>query len=559
MSLKQYYEKELTKLHDEAHLFSIEFPEHAAALNLEKNKATDPNVQRLLEGCAFLSARIHQMVDDEADHLPEQLIQRLWPQLAEGFPSVCIVQASPLPGLQKSLTLPVNTALQTDLLGDENTACRFMTTSELCILPISLSEVGVQNSGAETLRLTFEANGLLTWDQLDLKTISLFIDSPRIKACAILHLLLSPSSILKIYADGVLCRSPGLHFNSAVICPENLLNPNKESGLNAQQLVFEAFAFPEKMQCLSLCGLESVDIPVNTKKISLEISNPKLLNPLFSLRKEEVKLFAVPCINQFEQDCEPILLDHKHHRYALTADHARPHSLQILSVISVEGLTEINHEPVIYRPLHRVTDRKQANYVVKFQSINSELSQVYLSFNTTNLQKESLSVRAKVSNGHTPRRFIRPCTMNLVDRQYASLVEMTNLHQPTAYLPQESSKLTHYLLQQLRVQVEQLRDAQHLKGLLTLLNRSNNAQVEKRINAILELNVQVRSLIKRGIFYQVQAFRITLDETGFTSVSDCFIFGLLLHAFFQSSAELATVIETTLVCLPSEEEFTWLG
>jgi type VI secretion system protein ImpG len=559
MTLKNYYEKELTKLHEEANLFSLEFPEHAAALNLEKSKATDPNVQRLLEGCAFLSARIHQMVDEEADHLPEQLIQRLWPQLAEGFPSVCIAQAKPLPGLQKSMILPEGTVLQTGLLGDENTACQFLTTSSLSIHPISVSGFTLDHTAGEALTFSFEANGLLSWDQFDLDTITLYIDTPRIKACGILHLLLSPTSHVKIYADGRMCKSAELRFSSAALSPDRLLNPNAESGLNAQQLVFEAFAFPEKMQCLTLAGLDLCDIPVNTKIVSIEVFNTKVFNSSFSVSKEDIKLFAVPCINRFEHDCEPILLDHKHHRYALTADHAKPQSMQILSLISVEGMTEVNHLPVHYESLNRVTDYNQPNYTLKTQAINTEISQVYISFNSIKIQKESISVRAKVSNGHTPRRFIRPGTLRLADRQSASLLEMTNLHQPTAYLPQESAKLTHYLLQQLRVQVEQIRSAEHLKSLLSLLNRSKSPQFEKRIASIKALHVQARSMIKRGIFYQVQAFRLDLDETGFTSGSDCFLFGLLIHSFFQASAELATIIETTLICHPSEEEFKWLG
>ncbi len=65
MSLNKYYQDELAYLRELGAEFANENPNLASFLSRE---SSDPDVERLLEGFAFLTGRLRQKLDDE---LPE--------------------------------------------------------------------------------------------------------------------------------------------------------------------------------------------------------------------------------------------------------------------------------------------------------------------------------------------------------------------------------------------------------------------------------------------------------------------------------------------------------
>lgn len=62
--LLHYYNIELQHLREMGTEFSREFPKVAGRLGLEGFECADPYVERLLEGFAFLAARVHLKLDD---------------------------------------------------------------------------------------------------------------------------------------------------------------------------------------------------------------------------------------------------------------------------------------------------------------------------------------------------------------------------------------------------------------------------------------------------------------------------------------------------------------
>jgi type VI secretion system protein ImpG len=59
------YNEELLHLRSEAAEFGREFPDTAARLALDENRVEDPYVERLLEGVAFLSARVRLKLEKQ--------------------------------------------------------------------------------------------------------------------------------------------------------------------------------------------------------------------------------------------------------------------------------------------------------------------------------------------------------------------------------------------------------------------------------------------------------------------------------------------------------------
>ena len=68
-----------------------------ARLELEPGKCEDPHVERLLEGFAFLTARVQSRIDSDLPEISEALLDVLHPQYVRPIPSMSLVQLHPDP------------------------------------------------------------------------------------------------------------------------------------------------------------------------------------------------------------------------------------------------------------------------------------------------------------------------------------------------------------------------------------------------------------------------------------------------------------------------------
>ena len=99
----------------------------------------DPHVERLLEGVAFLGARVQQRLDDEFPELTDALLGVLYPHYLAPFPSCSIAQFHCQPDLDAPVHLPAGIALTTEPVRGE--ACRFRTAWEQTLWPIEIEAV----------------------------------------------------------------------------------------------------------------------------------------------------------------------------------------------------------------------------------------------------------------------------------------------------------------------------------------------------------------------------------------------------------------------------------
>ena len=90
--LLYYYERELSFLRRMGAEFAQKYPKVASRLQLEPNKCEDPHVERLLEGFAFLAARVHVRLDDDFSEISEALLNLIYPHYVRPIPSLGLVE-----------------------------------------------------------------------------------------------------------------------------------------------------------------------------------------------------------------------------------------------------------------------------------------------------------------------------------------------------------------------------------------------------------------------------------------------------------------------------------
>src|SRR3954453_18468426 len=93
--LLKYYDTELRHIRELGGEFAREFPKIAGRLSLDSFECADPYVERLLEGFAFLAARVQLKIDAEFPSFTQHMLELLYPGYLAPTPSMTLVQLRP--------------------------------------------------------------------------------------------------------------------------------------------------------------------------------------------------------------------------------------------------------------------------------------------------------------------------------------------------------------------------------------------------------------------------------------------------------------------------------
>ncbi len=152
----KYFLSELAYLREMGRAFGLANPSVAGML---VERGADPDVERLLEGFAFLTARIRERVDDDVPEMVHVLTDLLLPHYLRPVPASTIIEFTPqVRALRGRSTVPAGVEIAARPL--DGTSCVFRTTSDVELLPLTLEEAMLDKSSvtAPVLRLFFQAH-----------------------------------------------------------------------------------------------------------------------------------------------------------------------------------------------------------------------------------------------------------------------------------------------------------------------------------------------------------------------------------------------------------------
>ena len=122
--------------------FAQQFPKIAARLGMSGLEVADPYVERLLEGAAFLAARVQLKLDAEFPRFTQRCSRSSIPHYLAPTPSMLVAQMHPDkddPGLASGTrTVPRGTMLHSIVGPDDATACEFRTAHDVTLLPLEV-------------------------------------------------------------------------------------------------------------------------------------------------------------------------------------------------------------------------------------------------------------------------------------------------------------------------------------------------------------------------------------------------------------------------------------
>lgn len=386
--LLRYYERELAHLRKSAGEYAREFPKIAKRLELDESECPDPYVERLLEGFAFMAARVQLKLDAEFPRFTQHLLEAVYPQYLAPLPSMCIAQYTPDyhdAALAPGLKVPRGTAMRSTIGKGERTACEFRTGHEITLLPLRLTEaqyytreIGALDlpgdvlgrTGARSaLRVRLEATAGLTFAELALTDLSLHFAGSDQTPMRLHELLLTR-------CVGVVVRPPGKPAPWTRIIPgtnvtpvgyedEQALLPLSPRSFHGYRLLHEYFALPQRYLFADVKGLgksvKSVGANAKVKELDLIFvcdQEDRALEGMVSATNTQ--LFCVPAINLFPRRADRIHVSDSEWEYHVVPDRTRPMDYEIFDVLGVEGYGEKGEEQQRFRPFYAASDFSDA-------------------------------------------------------------------------------------------------------------------------------------------------------------------------------------------------------
>ncbi len=369
-TLLPYYQRELDAIKRLAGEFADANPKIAGRLRLTADAVDDPHVARLLEGVAFLAARVHHRLDDEFPELTDALLGLLYPQYLAPVPSCMMAQFT----CQADLKAPARLArgLQIDTEPVRGETCRFRTTSDLTLWPIEVEAVRLSGlplvapanplaAGAlAVLRITLRCAAADTsFTQLGVDQLRFFLRGPGNQTLP-LYELLGAHAISVACADSAADPAPVLlpaaSIRPAGFAPEEALVPWPARGFSGFRLLGEYFAFPDKFLFLDFTGLEAKTLVAAGNRMEIFVYLDRALPELErSIGAQSLALGCTPLVNLFPQRCEPIPLSHTETEYRAVPDARRPRAAEVWSIEQVrESRPDGSTRP--WRPFHRLAE-----------------------------------------------------------------------------------------------------------------------------------------------------------------------------------------------------------
>lgn len=349
-SLLPYYDRELAAIRKLAGEFAEANPKVAGRLRVTADAVDDPHVERLLEGVAFLAARVQHRLDDDAPELSDALLELLCPHLLAPVPSMSTVRLLPKPEAKLASPVARGTTLQTQPVRGETLhyrSCHHTTLWPLAVERAKLAGLPIQAPvnphaprAAAVLRLSLATTvPALKFSELAPDRLRLHLRGSGPTAVQLLELLCT-STVSIALADGVDDKRPTFLPREALsqvgFDADEAALPWPQRAFSGHRLLTEYFAFPEKFLYLELSGLEARTLvqAQSTMEVFIYLSRGHA-DLERSVDADNFVLGATPVVNLFHQAAEPVAMDGTQSEWLVVPDARRPAALEIYALEAV--------------------------------------------------------------------------------------------------------------------------------------------------------------------------------------------------------------------------------
>ncbi|MDR9467440.1 type VI secretion system baseplate subunit TssF [Marinospirillum sp.] len=555
-----YYRDELERLRHLAVDYADKEPELARHLV----PGSDPDVERLLEGVAFLTAGLRDQMQRQAPELTRNLLEVTAPDSLLALPSTALLQFLPRNGLKEALYLPAGTPVGSDPRLDKKVV---FTTSQACrVLPLQLTncevaEVTSRADGASCyLDLELQATASNLAELLSDHPLDIQISGNLANRADIYWLLVHESRAIEVLVEGQ--SQPGVE---ACIEQSERAFPLDSESLDAA--VKGYLHNPESNLALRLkfTGLQKVAGSRMTLRFWMDDSRLSLPD----ITVKNFHLNTVPVHNLFRRQLPPFLRNDLLLSQPLKADTRQGKKLLVHRIQEVTGLYTGASEPHTYLPYWAVENRSRAHAyqlhyrldeltgLPEFGLILAKGRQIERG------REEMLRVEALCSNGQVAGGLL-PGDLNAHVQGSPEQVDFRNLTTSTAWKPPalnpeaEQEKVLDISAHTASI----FSHAGLLRRLRSLADQVSPDEAqrhinEKKIQAIQNLQVVATEKLLGQSLYRGLQLNLSINGKAFNSLGETLVFCDRLNQLFSQSAPINHFTALQIHEAQTGEEFIW--
>ncbi len=599
-----YYRQELDYLRQYAKLLARENPQLASFL---AHKEADPDIERLMEGFAFLSGRLREKIEDEFPEVTIPLINRLQPNFQRPVPSMTIIEYTPdirrltspilIPRNEQVMNGPQGVSQVASLPGEENgigdglPPCIFTLCRDFWLHPLRISNIEQHSSATQGLiDITFVTAKNYRMTTEDFSRLRFWLGGEEYSRNQ-LYLWLSR------YRSGAELMSAGRHYSQPDIAltpsgfeAENSLLPWPSRVHAGYRILQEYMTFPDAMYFFDLSGVMLPPRSLsNTFTLRLQFDRPLPQN--LRISRDTLRLHCTPAINLFTHNSVPFTLDGIHQEYPLLASDKYSDHYEIFCVTGLNGLEATpgrdkalhaivrSREEIMPLPLdgtqhrmeyhrdrqtlywHHLTKpalwRDSPDHFIRFTHSDGSFP------DPARFHHEPVAAELICTSGNRPCR-LNPGDICMAVGQNASTASFRNITVPTTSVPAVGDGALHWsLLSTMTLNYLTLNDVDVLRDTLRTFDRYGihmplMARISpEKLNALEKLETLPTDRLFRGIPIRGLSSTLYINPQPFACEGEIYLLGTVLSHFFALYASENAWHMLTIINTQTQEVWRW--
>jgi type VI secretion system protein ImpG len=576
----KYYQDELSYLRELGKEFAAAYPAIAPML---AETGGDPDVERLLEGVAFLTGKVRQKIDDELPEVIHSVAALLFPHYVRQIPSTSIVQFQPLPNVVREKVL-VSRGAEVGSVQVEETSCRFRTTQDVELLPLSVEDVRVDTGAqlAQTLRIEVKVTGGAALSALEMSRLRFYIHGER-RLQDDLRLWVGAHLDSVAYAtvdsgghDTAVLSLPARTVKLAGFADDEALIPYPNTVYPGYRLLQEYFCLPQKFAFFDLTGLDKLPTDQLGDRFAILLSFKDGLPTGTRVSKENLRLFCTPVVNLFSHTADPVKPDLTKFEYLVRPSGGNPDAYEIYSVDKVTGIARRTSQrvniPTFFSFEHEL-DKDASNDAVFHQAHLRPATigdgvDVYLSFGTPQdagaiPEFDVISVEATCTNRQYTAQ-LKVGDISVATATSPAVATFKNLIGVTQPLPPPVGRelqwrvLAHMAMSYRSiVELEVLRSTVDIYNFQAIHDRQAARANQLRMAAIRDISVRPTDRLYRGAPVRGVRADVELDENGFSGEGEMYLFASILSEMLASYVSLNSFTQLSVRGTNTNVIYTW--
>ncbi len=550
-------------LHEGAREFARKYPA-AAPMLLEQGG--DPDAERILEGTAYLCAKIHERLDQTAPELIQTLLREVFPESVMPVPSMAVVRFALSPGFTEPLLVARGAQLASKPIG--GVSCIYSTMRDVTVLPLSVSSVESEKrsdmSGSVTLTLRAAAPlEKFLPDRLDFHlTGGYSLASQRLLA------LLTRLESINVSAGASSVELPSAALSILRSPLEDHRLPSGQAKNRAYAALVRYFCCPEQLTAFGVSGLKRLALTESARELKLTFRFGKGMTPP-PFTDGAFAVNTVAACNVFQLHSEPIQADFTHEEYRIY-----PHvkEKQYVDILGVTGVTAIRRggRAERCRPYGLYNESRDGLiYNIRYtMPEEGELPEHYISMprrpdSEGGFDGCVISMDLICCNRGLPNRLLQGDICMPTDAT-PSKVTFENITAPSPMLaPPADEGLQWRFLAHMNANLLPLASAKALQQTLSLyVPRGGDAPelsvaCAKKCQSVRAFSSCDEERLFHGRVFRGRRLSLELEPSGFVSHGDLWLFADSLDQFLAEFAPINTYTRLVLTVSGTDEKWEW--